>query len=846
MSQEKIRSDITEYLLSIPWLSGMHGFIHLIRGRMDSPLTPEISPIEHSSIYPLSEYTGNSPRLNGFKLDAEVQDELKASSPHATPTLPMNDIHVLDEHLYERWHSNNNQFTTEDTDLIHNFSTQILEKSGSRKATIRRAIYDQRDGTIPLASTYNGKDSPEEILDSIQELYSEYATNYPGSEYIKESMIYPYVDPAEVTDPLTSPTLPVGGVAYPQRELKDTNGRITIVIRSGYGDSAIHSTGHPQADEIIVHVKKPTKDNPGGSAYIAARTTHPVKTSMYVQRKPAESWNATPIIADEKDQTIGGEKSVMFEVPIGQRIVSPTVSDSHAISIALHLAHSMLKSGKSRKLEFSYGDTKSENGNNIGYLPYILENVSFDVPESETGRQSLGTGPLTAILNEASDIDSLDQRIHKFKQNEFPNDKPIIALSYRFLEALRLDKSLRTKLEGISSKAFIVGTFGPTEHAARSLKEKHTVATVRPDLIAEILGVESTLYQIGTRYDLLQVDGICMLVPSQETGGFKIPPFLTIEQAIRMNLVDPTKIGGKSYGLARLSENKYPIPEGTLTLTNTFFDSLIKHNRLDNIFAKLTEATSAKELEILFRKIHLGISKIPKVELDELHDRLSAISSGNSKPRFAIRSNLSIEDDGKHPMAGTFSSVLDVSLNKNELRDSILSVIKNYFREGIATDIFEQLSGRDRKEKLKSLLGSVIIQEMLDSQYSGTLFTYDTSGLSEDDKTSITLQYSLGVGGVVDGGVGKTEYTFIRKRNGEITHILIKTENGEISSIDPKTFTMLSDDDTTYGMSKHIIVGLLKLGKNCAKSLGNQQDMEWAVTKDGKITFLQSRPILTI
>ncbi len=812
---------------------------------MDEPVVPEASPLEASSIFPISEYSGNSPRLNGFKLDTIVQNELSEISPYGTPSLPINDIYVLDENLYERWHSNNNQFTENDRQLITNYSNQILEKSANHKVTLRRAIYDKNDGTTPLASTYNGKSSSAEVLNSLQELYGEYVTNYPGAEFVKESMIYPYIDPTEIVNPLTAHTLPVGGVAFPVRDIKETNGRITIVIRSGYGDSAIHNTGHPQADEIIVHVKKPDLENPAGSAYIATRETHPVKTSMIVQRKPPESWNATPIVS-EIDGPSGGEKSTMYEVPIGQRIVSPTISDSHAISIALHLAHSMLKTNSTRKLEFSYGNGKTKNGDSAGYVPYILENVPFEPPTAEIGRQSLGKGPLTAILNESSDIDDLEAKIQKFTNQQFPTDRPIIALSYRFLEELRLDKALRTRLEGIRSKVFIVGTFGPTEHAARSLKEKHTVATVRPDLIKDILSVESTLYQIGTRYDLLEIDGICMLVPADDAEGFVIPPFLTIEQAIRMNLVDPEQIGGKSYGLARLSENKYPIPEGTLTLTNTFFTNLIKHNRLDNVFASLTEATTAEELEKLFRKIYLGISKIPKVELNALHDRLSALSSGSTRPRFAVRSNLSIEDDGRHPMAGTFSSILDVSLNKNELRNAILSVIRNYFREGIATDIFEQLSGSERRQKLKTLLGSVIIQEMLDPEYSGTLFTYDSNASTKEDKKRITLQYSLGVGGVVDGGEGKTEYTFKRKRNGDMKSIFVKKPNGDIDIVDPQSFTMLPDEDTTYGLPKHLIVNLLKLGKNCAKSLGDEQDIEWAITKSGTITFLQSRPILTI
>lgn len=826
-----------DIIASNPRFSWIHPLVHRLLELYgpDQLAVPE-TLIEQPLIFPISEYRGESPRLVGFQLDEKEQNKI-SQYVFNVPLLPINPITVIDDKLYNHWHNNKDQFTESDAEYVKQEATYILERS--HRVTLRRAIYKKSDKTIPNASTFNNKQTPEQVLKSLHQLYQEYAQHYDDPLYIKEAMMYEYIDPVEIHDPLNAEDLPIGGIAIPLQNIEDTNGHILISVRSGVGDSALHNEVHPEADEVIIRVNKPSARYPAGDAYIMGRTTYPVKTNMYVQRKPKSNWNSTAIT------TAVGERSAMWCVPIKKQIVVPTVPDTHAIAIALHLANTMWSSKTTRKLEFSYGPAITKTGKKAGLQPYILENVPFKALENANGRTIIGTGPLTAILNKADDLLSLKSKIRGVSLGHFPTDKPIIAVSAQFLDAMRVNPSLRDQLEGIGGRVIIIGSISPTEHVVRALQGNHMIAAVSQSILKEIVNVESAYYNIGTRYTIVRKDGVCMLMTPEEEAGEAIPPFLTIPQAIHMGIVHPNLVGGKFFGLAQLYGIHYPIPENTLGLTNTFFHELIKFNGLEGIFDQLVDAETPQELEELFEDINKRLDNIPPDLEEALFDRMKSMSGGDKNIRFALRSNMSIEDAGKHPMAGSFTSILDIPLEKTRVMEALLQVIHNYFRPNIATQIFRQLSGDERVEKLNSLLGSVMIQEMLPAKFSGTLFTHDLGGATDSEKQSLLLQYNVGVGGVVDGN---RAYLIRRARNGDVDQISLKDEHGEIRPVMTATeFNQLPGDDTTLGLSKNTILGLFKLGKNAAKAFGQiQQDMEWAYTKDDEIIFLQTRPILTI
>lgn len=834
------KNRITELLERVegnPRYSWIHPIVqHLLAPSNSSPENNS-SIIDHG-IMNLETYgqlmNSMAPRLEGFAIDQNEQAKIGDKSPYGIPLLPIQDIKVVTQNIYERWLLNGKCFN--ENDLIH-LSTEFgkaLAVNG--RAVLRRAIYHKEERFTPSLQTYNNKSTVGEILDSIQDLYEKYADQYPEDTYIHEAFFYPYVDPELPPNPREANILPIGGVISPIHSLENSNGRLSFEILVGYGDSAIHNTGHPEADRIIVHVDKPDEKNPVGTPYRGERLTAPFKTVMIVQRgNLPEEWNAKPLTTTE------GKNSDFYEVPIGERVLDVTLPDNLAEALAIHLANCMWDTNTTRKMEFSMGKIKGKDGKDLGYLPIILENVPYTPPERKLGLQEYGIGQLTATLNETKDLDVLIELLTKTDKHS----RPIVVCTPQFLDLARDNVNLRHRVAGISTQLLILSPLQPTEHVARDWKDTHTLIPIS-NINAEEFLKESSTYQMGSKYRVRTVDGIGTLSPINDDEMEAIlPPILTIRQSWLMGFDTAREIGGKAKGLATLDRLHYPISDNSLTLTTTFFEQVVKHNNLSELINELDKAETPRKLKQLFRRIQHNLNEIPESMLDELMSKMSASKDQSSQdPLFAFRSNLNLEDDGKHPMAGVYGSELTVRLKKDDIANALLKVIRQYFNPETAQKIFDDLSGKDRRQKLKEVLGSVLVQPRFESQFSGTLFSYESSAATANQKKELTLQISRGVGGVVDGS---SAITIKRDRESETFSITNEAGKPILSSTE---FKKLSANDTTLGLPKHVIVNLLKLLKYAAKVMNDEQDMEWAArfnenTSKWEIVFLQTRPILT-
>lgn len=821
------------------WLGWAQPLFRYLLSSTESPALATETDLMSQGIITLEQYKkmdSLAPRLEGFIQDHTTQKNIREKSPYGIPMLPMKDIKVIKEDVYHRWLQNDRNFTEQDLDnLKEEFENALVP---NKRAVLRRAIYHRVERFTPSLQTYNDKSSVDAMMAALQDLYKKYAEQYPGDEFIHEAFFYPYVDPELSLNPHGAEILPVGGTIVPIYSLEDSNGRLTFEISVGYGDSAIHNTGHPEADRIIIHVDKPDRKNPVGTLYRAERLTEPFKNVMIVQRGdlPA-SWNAKPLT------TTDGTNSDFFEVQIGQRVLDVTLPDNLVEALAIHLANCMWDSNTTRKIEFTLGTVRGAQGEDLGYQPFILENVPYVPPERNTGLQDYGIGELTATLIDANSLDELIELLG----SSTSHTRPIVVCTPQFLDLARDDIALRHKVAAISTQLLILSRLEPTEHVARDWKDTHTLIPISSMNANEFLKASST-YVMGQKYHVRTIDGLGVLIPIGENEqGATLPPILSIRQSWLMGFDSAKDVGGKAKGLAALDRLHYPISDNSLTLTSTFFDQIIEHNNLRELVNQLDKVETPKELAQILSEIQVNLNDIPEELLDELLSRMaeSVPDANEEELLFAFRSNLNLEDHGKHPMAGVYGSALEVKLNKQEVKMALLSVMKQYFNPATAQKIFDDMSGKDRRQKLKEILGSVLVQPRFESEFSGTLFSYNSSAPTSETRKQLTLQVSKGIGGVVDGS---SALTVVRDRETET--FLVTGRNGE-TIMSSTEFKQLHKYDASLGMPKHLIVNLLKLLKYAAKILNDEQDMEWAVRYDTlqekwEIVFLQTRPILTV
>ena len=263
---------------------------------------------------------------------------------------------------------------------------------------------------------------------------------------------------------------------------------------------------------------------------------------------------------------------------------------------------------------------------------------------------------------------------------------------------------------------------------------------------------------------------------------------------------DFLQTGSKAYNLARLRRMGFNVPGGFCIRADAYQEHL-KTNKIS--FA------STADIKKVLAQIRQNIVNVPlaenlKTQIEHYYNLLSAKC-------VAVRSSATAEDLPKYSFAGQY----DTYLNVKSAAECIESVKKCW--ASLWTDRAYEYRKNNGIDHL-SVNMAVIVQELIEADMSGVLFTADpVSGY----KSRMIIEAVSGLGD--------------------------KLVSGETV---PQRFVM---DKNTLGIVRHnggnideqIIKKLAKLAKKAEGKFGCPQDIEWAV-KNNKIFFLQTRPITTI
>ncbi len=220
-----------------------------------------------------------------------------------------------------------------------------------------------------------------------------------------------------------------------------------------------------------------------------------------------------------------------------------------------------------------------------------------------------------------------------------------------------------------------------------------------------------------------------------------------------------TDCGNKSYRLGQMRAAGLPVPDG-LVLTPAFLKR----------FSTASAEVRSRELDWIWQSL--------------------------GKAKLAVRSSAAGEDGASNSFAGVFDSILNIE------RDGLEGAIR-HVESSFATE-------RASSYQLSSGAGNVLIQRMVDAEYSGVLFTRDpsASGLSMIEMVSGTAQ------DLVSGTTRPRSFRFGRATRRPFTP--------DLALIDLKP--------------------LLELGDQAERLFGRPQDIEWTF-RDGGFFIVQSRDI---
>ena len=148
-----------------------------------------------------------------------------------------------------------------------------------------------------------------------------------------------------------------------------------------------------------------------------------------------------------------------------------------------------------------------------------------------------------------------------------------------------------------------------------------------------------------------------------------------------------------------------------------------------------------EEFKYMIKEQKLNFETIDRIEIpDSILDKIFAIVPSNK--RYAIRSSANIEDGRNFSLAGRYITFLNVEFNRQCLKDRIKECFLSLYSE-------ENLQFyRKNKIDINKVEMNVIVQEMIESNVSGILFTVNPTNGKD---TEVVIEFSKGYGDVVNG-----------------------------------------------------------------------------------------------
>ncbi|HGD1112380.1 TPA: PEP/pyruvate-binding domain-containing protein [Streptococcus agalactiae] len=295
-------------------------------------------------------------------------------------------------------------------------------------------------------------------------------------------------------------------------------------------------------------------------------------------------------------------------------------------------------------------------------------------------------------------------------------------------------------------------------------------------------------------------------------------------------------VGGKGANLGEMTSAKINVPSGFVITADAYRDFL-KVNAIDSLIENGIKKSAddekilLNEAEHFRRKIKSG--KFPEQLENEIREKY--FNLGNNT-RVAVRSSATAEDLPDASFAGQQETYLNV-----QGIESVLNGVRNCYASlwGNRAVSYRFHQGYDQT----SVSIAVVIQEMIESEKSGVLFTVNPVNKKENE---MQINASFGLGeSVVSGRV--TADSYIIDKSGNIIEVNIGSKETQIIYGDKETVevSVKPDKRKTRALNDREILELMKCGLEIEKHYGMPMDIEWAIKND-IVYILQARAITTL
>jgi pyruvate,water dikinase len=251
----------------------------------------------------------------------------------------------------------------------------------------------------------------------------------------------------------------------------------------------------------------------------------------------------------------------------------------------------------------------------------------------------------------------------------------------------------------------------------------------------------------------------------------------------------------------------------------------------DKLDADDSKALSAASAEL--RKLVEAVG-VPAALREQILRAYAALGADRA---VAVRSSATMEDTAGSSFAGMNETYTNIR-GQDALIDAIVRCWASVWGERV-------MAYRASNDMRDEPAIAVCVQEMVDSQRSGVMFTADPA---TGDRQRIVIEGAFGLGEVVVGGQVEPDTYVLAKdgprlltvRVGHKTHKIVRGPDGKDLRVD-----LPAAEGTRRVLDDAEILALAALATRIEAHYGSPQDVEWAADAD-TMYIVQARPITTL
>jgi pyruvate,water dikinase len=282
---------------------------------------------------------------------------------------------------------------------------------------------------------------------------------------------------------------------------------------------------------------------------------------------------------------------------------------------------------------------------------------------------------------------------------------------------------------------------------------------------------------------------------------------------------DVASVGGKGANLGELRHAGFPTPPG-FVITAAAYLRVLEENGVRAALAELHE----KSLVDGANAAALGAEARAKIEALELprwffDEVAAAYRSFGTDLRVAVRSSATAEDTA----AASFAGMNETFTNTRGI-DALLANVRKCWRSLYGDRV---VSYRSQRHIAEEPAIAVVVQEMIDADRAGVMFSVDPSTGAGD---RVVIEGAFGLGEVVVSGqiepdtyvVDRGTRRVISTRIGHKTHQIVSGAAGD------ERVELDDEQGSRRVLTDEEIVAVAALGLSVEDHYGEPQDMEWA------------------